>query len=398
MSELHDNGLEESTEESFAELFAASQSKSGRLKPGEQIQAKVLHVSGEWVFLDIGQKGEGVLAVSELRDPEGNLVVSPGDIIPAWFTGGERGELRFTTKIGGVGAADRSLIEDAWRAGIPVEGSVEKEVKGGFEVKIGSNRAFAPFSQMSLRRVSDSTSFIGKKLKFMIIEYAEGGRNLIVSHRAILEEEAAREKELLKDTLTVGMTLSATVTSIQKFGAFVRAGGIEGLLPVSEIGWKRVENVADFLSVGDEISVVLKSADWENDKFSFSLKDTLPDPWNAMLESFPVGSSHTGTVSRLAPFGAFVTIGDGIDGLLHISKIGKGKRIAHPREVLKEGEVVEVLVEAVDRDNKRISLALAETVRAAAEAEQDMKAFRQQTVDSPAGMGTFADLLKAKLK
>lgn len=398
MSELHDDGLEESTEESFAELFAASQSKTGRLKPGEQIQAKVLHVSGEWVFLDIGQKGEGVLALSELKDPDGNMVVSPGDIITAWFTGGERGELRFTTKIGGVGAADRSLIEDAWRAGIPVEGSVEKEVKGGFEVKIGSNRAFAPFSQMSLRRVSDATIFIGKKLTFKIIEYAEGGRNLIVSHRAILEEEAAREKELLKDTLTVGMTLSATVTSIQKFGAFVTAGGIEGLLPVSEIGWKRVENVSDFLTVGDEITVVLKFIDWENNKFSFSLKDTLPDPWDAMVESFPVGSSHTGTVSRLAPFGAFVTIGDGIDGLLHISKIGKGKRISHPREVLKEGEVVEVLVEAVDRDNRRISLALAETVRAAAEAEQDMKAFRQQSVEAPAGMGTFADLLKAKLK
>lgn len=398
MSELHDNELEESTEESFAELFAASQSKTGRLKPGEQIQAKVLHVSGEWVFLDIGQKGEGVLAVSELRDPEGNLVVSPGDIITAWFTGGERGELRFTTKIGGVGAADRSLIEDAWNAGIPVEGSVEKEVKGGFEVKIGSNRAFAPFSQMSLRRVTDATVFIGKKLTFKIIEYAEGGRNLIVSHRAILEEEAAREKELLKDTLTVGMTLSATVTSIQKFGAFVTAGGIEGLLPISEIGYKRVENVADFLTVGDVITVVLKSLDWENNKFSFSLKDTLADPWDAMVENFPVGSIHTGTVSRLAAFGAFVTIGDGIDGLLHISKIGKGKRIAHPREVLKEGEVLEVLIEGVDRESKRISLAVAETVRAAAEAEQDMKAFRQQTVEAPAGMGTFADLLKAKLK
>ncbi len=398
MSELHDNGLEESTEESFAELFAASQSKTGRLKPGEQIKAKVLHLSGEWVFLDIGQKGEGVLAAAELRDPEGKLVVSPGDIITAWFVGGERGEMRFTTKIGGVGAADRSLIEDAWNAGIPVEGSVEKEVKGGFEVKIGSNRAFAPFSQMSLRRVSDASVFVGKRLKFMITEYAEGGRNLIVSHRAILEEEAAQEKELLKGTLQVGMIMNATVTSIQKFGAFVRAGGIEGLLPVSEIGWKRVENVADILTVGDEISVVLKFIDWENDKFSFSLKDTLANPWDAMLDNFPVGSSHTGTVSRLAQFGAFVTLGDGIDGLLHISKIGKGKRIAHPREVLKEGEVVEVLIEGVDRDTKRISLALAETVRAAAEAENDLSAFRQQTADAPAGMGTFADLLKAKFK
>ena len=234
-------------------------------------------------------------------------------------------------------------------------------MKGGFEVKIGSNRAFCPFSQMSLRRVSDSSVYIGKKLKFMITEYAEGGRNLIVSHRAILEEELQQEKELLKDSLHVGMIMNATVTSIQKFGAFVRAGAIEGLLPVSEIGWKRVKDVADVLSVGDEISVVLKSIDWENDKFSFSLKDTLPDPWEAMLESLPVGSVHTGTVTRLAQFGAFVTIADGVDGLLHISKIGKGKRISHPREVLKEGEVVEVIIEGIDRENKRISLAIAET-------------------------------------
>ena len=382
-------------EESFADLFAASQS-SGRLKPGEQVKARVLHVSGEWIFLDIGQKGEGVLDKKELTDPEGNLIVSSGDIVTAWFIGGAKGELRFSTKIGGIGAADRSLIEDAWRAGIPVEGNVEKEVKGGFEVKIGSNRAFCPFSQMSLRRVSDSSVYIGKKLKFMITEYAEGGRNLIVSHRAILEEELQQEKELLKDSLHVGMIMNATVTSIQKFGAFVRAGAIEGLLPVSEIGWKRVKDVADVLSVGDEISVVLKSIDWENDKFSFSLKDTLPDPWEAMLENLPVGSVHTGTVTRLAQFGAFVTIADGVDGLLHISKIGKGKRISHPREVLKEGEVVEVIIEGIDRENKRISLAIAETVRAAAEAEADMASFRQQAAEGSPTMGTFADLLKAK--
>lgn len=397
MNDKLDEGLTESDDESFAALFAASQSKTGKLKPGEQIQAKVLHVSGDWVFLDIGQKGEGVLDRRELSDAEGNLVVASGDVITAWFTGGERGELRFTTKIGGVGAADRSLIEDAWRAGIPVEGSVEKEVKGGFEVKVGSNRAFAPYSQMSLRRITDSASFIGKKMKFIILEYAEGGRNLIVSHRAILEEEAAREKELLKETLQPGMTVQATVTSIQKFGAFVRAGAVEGLLPVSEIGWTKVKDVADVLAVGDEISVVVKNIDWEKDKFSFSLKDTLPDPWESLVQNFQVGSVHTGTVSRLAQFGAFVTLTDGVDGLLHISKIGKGKRINHPREVLKDGESVEVIVEGVDRDTRRISLALAETVRAAAEAESDLVNFRQSTNQAPEKMGTFADLLQAKL-
>lgn len=397
MSDQFDDGVATPDEESFADLFAASQTKTGRLKPGAQVQARVLHVSGDWVFLDIGQKGEGVLDRRELTNPEGDLIVSPGEIITAWFTGGERGELRFTTKIGGIGAADRSLIEDAWRAGIPVEGSVEKEVKGGFEVKIGSNRAFAPYSQMSLRRITDAAAFVGKKLPFKILEYAEGGRNLIVSHRLILEDEAAREKELLKDSLQPGMKVNAVVTSIQKFGAFVRAGAIEGLLPVSEISWTKVKDVADMLSVGDEISVVIKNIDWDNDKFSFSLKDTLPDPWETLVEQFPVGSVHSGKVSRLAQFGAFVTLADGVDGLLHISKIGKGKRINHPREVLNDGETVEVIVEGVDRDTKRISLALAEMVRAAAEAEADIVSFRQLASQAPEKMGTFADLLKAKL-
>jgi len=388
---------EDSGEESFAEMFAASQAKSGRLTPGAQVQARVLHVSGEWVFLDIGQKGEGVLDRRELSDAEGNLTVSPGDTITAWFTGSSRGELRFTTKIGGTGAADRTMLEDAWKAGIPVEGSVEKEVKGGFEVRIGSSRAFAPYSQMSLRRVADTAAFVGKKLKFVIMEYAEGGRNIIVSHRAILEEEAAREMEQLKETLSVGMSVTATVTSLQKFGAFVRAGAIEGLLPISEIGWTKIRDVADVLSVGQEITVIIKQLDWENRKFSFSLKDTLADPWEAAAEKFIVGSIHTGTVSRLAQFGAFVTLGEGVDGLLHISKIGKGKRISHPREVLREGEIVEVLVEGIDRENKRISLALADVVKAEAEAEADMATFRQQASQAPAGMGTFGDLLKSKL-
>ncbi len=388
---------EESGEESFAEMFAASQAKSGRLKPGSQVQARVLHVSGEWVFLDIGQKGEGVLDRRELTDGEGNLTVSPGDTITAWFTGSSRGELRFTTKIGGTGAADRTMLEDAWKAGIPVEGSVEKEVKGGFEVRIGSSRAFAPYSQMSLRRVADTAAFVGKRLKFIIMEYAEGGRNIIVSHRAILEEEAARELEQLRETLSVGMTVTGTVTSLQKFGAFVRAGAIEGLLPISEIGWTKVRDVADVLSVGQEITVTIKQLDWENRKFSFSLKDTLADPWEAAVEKFTVGSVHTGTVSRLAQFGAFVTLGEGVDGLLHISKIGKGKRISHPREVLREGETVEVLVEGIDRESRRISLALADVVRAEAEAEADMATFRQQATQAPAGMGTLGDLLKAKL-
>jgi small subunit ribosomal protein S1 len=386
-------------EESFADLFAATAAAPGRLKPGEKVQARVLKIGTEWVFLDIGQKGEGVLDRKEVLDADGNLTIAEGDTITAWFTASSRGELRFTTRIGSTGGAGQAMLEDAWRAGVPVEGFVEKEVKGGFEVKVaGTVRAFCPFSQMALRRIDKSGDYVGKHLPFKITEYGERGRNIVLSHRAILEEQLKQEKELQKESLVEGMTVSGTVTSIRDFGAFVRVGAVEGLLPISEIGWSRVSSVADVLTVGQEVTVVVKQVDWERDKFSFSLKDTLADPWESAVQNFPVGACLSGTVARLAPFGAFVTLADGIDGLIHISKLGGGKKISHPREVLKEGQVVEVQVEGVDRESRRISLALADVVRAATEAEAEMTAFRQKAAEAPAGMGTLGDLLKAKLE
>lgn len=385
-------------EESFAELFAASQAKSGKLKPGAQVQARVLQVSNEWVFLDIGQKGEGVLDRRELTDPEGNLTVAAGDTITAWFVGSTKGELRFSTKVGGTGAAAQGQLEDAWRSGIPVEGVVQKEVKGGFEVKVGGSvRAFCPFSQIALRRVENTAAFVGQHLPFRVIEYGERGRNIIVSHRAILEEGQRQEREKLKESLAVGTVVEGTVTSLRDFGAFVSIGALEGLLPVSEAGWGKIRDIRQVLSVGDQVKMVVKQIDWEKDRITFSLKDTLADPWESVSAKFPIGSSITGTVVRLAPFGAFVALGDGIDGLIHISKLGGGKKIAHPKDVLKEGTTVEVLVEGIDLDNRKISLALAESARAAAEADADLQSFRQQTAASPQGMGTLGELLKAKI-
>ena len=182
----------------------------------------------------------------------------------------------------------------------------------------------------------------------------------MVSRRAILDQEKREKKQALKETLKEGEKVRGKVTSIQKFGAFVDIGGMEGLLPVSEIAWTRTEKVSDLLSVGQEVEVIIKKLDWEHDRISFSLKDALPDPWDLVADTFLVGSYHTGTVSRLAAFGAFVTLKEGVDGLIDISKMGAGRRINHPREVLKEGQSVEVQVEAVDRAQRRISLALAE--------------------------------------
>lgn len=386
----------DNNEENFADLLEKSMAKrGGRLSPGQMVEAMIVKITPEWIFLDLGGKGEGYLDKKELLDATGTLTVKEGDIVRAYFLSSENNEMHFTTKIGS-GPAGRQQMEDAWRNQIPVEGAFVKEVKGGFEVKTaGSVRAFCPFSQTGIRREENQAEYIGRSLQFKIIEYTE--RNIVLSRRAILDEERQEKKQALKSTLKEGMRVKGAVTSLQKFGAFVNIGGVEGLLPISEIAWSRTEKVGDILSVGQEVEVIIKSIDWDKDRISLSLKDALPDPWERVAETYVIGSFHTGTVSRLAPFGAFVTLGTGIDGLIHISKLGAGKRINHPKEAVKEGQIVEVQIEAVDREKKKLSLALAEISRAEAEEAATVKEYKQQASAEPGNMGTLGDLLKQKI-
>ncbi|HAK59136.1 MAG TPA: 30S ribosomal protein S1 [Nitrospiraceae bacterium] len=391
-------GNNDNTEENFEELLEKNLKTRGRLEPGQMVEAAIVSITADWIFLDLGGKGEGALDKKEMVDAEGNLTVKEGDRIRAYFLSSENNELLFTTRIG-TGPAGNAQLEDAWRNGISVDGTVAKEIKGGFEVKIGGSvRAFCPYSLMGLRRDEPPADSVGKTLSFMISEYGEEGRNIVVSRKAIVDEERRGRKEALKETLSEGMRIRGTVTSTQTFGAFVDIGGIEGLLPISEIAWTRTEKVSDVLSSGQEIEVIIKSLDWEKERFSFSLKDALPDPWERVAQHCPVGSYHTGTVARLAPFGAFITLAAGVDGLAHISKVGAGRRISHPREVLKEGQTIEVKVEAVDIAGRKISLSLAEISREEEDAARTLKEYRQKEADTPGAMGTIGDILKAQLE
>ena len=382
---------EEMNEEegSFADLFEASLVDVGQpLERGKKINATILQIGAEWSFLDVAQKGEGVLLTSELLDDEGEFQFAVGDKIGAYFLSRDGGELRFTTKIGGSGSGTEQL-EEAFQSSIPVEGTIEKEIKGGFEVKLpGNARAFCPYSQTGLRQ-AEPAELIGQSLSFKISQFSERGRNIVVSHRAILDEERAVQRESLRETLTEGMVLKGTVTNIRDFGAFVDIGGLEGLLPISEISYGRVEDINDYLSVGQDLAVALKKIDWENNKFSFSLRDTLADPWSKVSSIYIAGGKHSGTVSRLAQFGAFVTLEEGVDGLLHISKLGDGQRIRHPQDVLKVGQNIQVVIEKVDQAERRISLAL--------EGQQE-EVGETSYSDAPAvasGFGSLGDLLKA---
>ena len=391
-----------SDHESFADLFSNDTVTTKQLSPGDKITATVVEISSDSIFLDIGEKSEGFLDRKELEDETGAVTVSPGDTLEVYFLSTNRNEMLFTTKIGS-GAAGRAYLEEAYQSGIPLEGYVEKEIKGGFEVTIaGKVRAFCPYSQMDLKRIADPESHVGNHLLFKITKFSEGGRNIVLSRRILLEEERKEKQEELKKQLQEGMTVQGRITSTKDFGAFVDVGGIEGLIPISEIGWSRTEKVDDILSEGQGVEVVILKLDWENERFSFSLKQALPDPWQDIVRKFPTGSFHSGKVVRLAKFGAFITLAPGIDGLIHISKLAGGRRINHPREVVEEGQTVDVKIEAVDGEEKRISLSLVgETAEEeTADKGADMRDYlqRQGKSGSGGGLGTLGEMLKQKLQ
>jgi small subunit ribosomal protein S1 len=360
------------------------------------MEAVIVKITPEWVFIDVGGKHEGFLDRKEFVDAEGSLTVKEGETIRAYFLSSQNNEKRFTTKVG-AGEAGRAVLEDAWRGGIPVEGLVEREVKGGFEVKVaGEMRSFCPFSQMGLFRVETPANWVGQRLPFRILEFGERGRNIVVSHRAILEEEQAKLREGLKATLREGMLVKGTVVSLQKFGAFVDLGGIQALIPISEVAWEHIADISEKLSVGQEIEAVILKLDWEGNRISLSLRSNLPDPWDRVEQEFPEGGSFTGTVVRLTKFGAFVSLLPGVDGLVHISRLGRGKRITHPSEVLVEGQPIAVKIEKVDRQGKRISLVpLGE---AEEEKEEEIEDLQKYVGKAPGSFGSLGDALQKKLK
>lgn len=375
-------------DDNFAAMFEASLAGVGQeLEPGSKIEATILQIGAEWTFLDVGQKGEGVLASAELLDPHGEPLHTAGDRISAYFLSHKNGELRFTTRIGGTGSGSEQL-EQAYQGGIPVDGRIEKEIKGGYEVTLSGNvRAFCPYSQLGLRH-TDPTEQIGQNLSFRITQFSERGRNIVVSHRALLEEERVQLRGHLRETLKEGMLVSGTVTSLRDFGAFVDIGGIEGLLPISEISYGRVEDINTALQVGQELDLTIKRIDWDNNKFSFSLRDTLANPWLKVGTAYQIGGQYSGKISRLAQFGAFVTLEEGIDGLLHISKMGDGQRVRHPQDLFKIGQVIQVVIEKIDETEKRISLALA------GQAEEPGETSYKE-LPAAAGLGSFGEMLKA---
>jgi small subunit ribosomal protein S1 len=358
--------------ESFEDLlrqFDQTHPRSSTLEPaiGDQVSGVLVAIGDEYGFVDLGGKAEGRVELSSLKDADGNLTAAVGDRIQTQVTGKDEqtGMLLLGSQHGhryhGI-----EEVERAYRQGLPVQGQVSAAVKGGVEVQVAGLRAFCPASQVDLRFIEDLGELVGQRLDFRITKL-EGGRrpNLVLSRRALLEEELRQRAEQTRAQLREGAVLSGVVTSLKDYGAFVDLGGIEGMVHISELAFGHVKHPSEILTPGQTVEVsVLRieppAGSKGREKIALSIRALARDPWQDVARDFPVGRRVSGTVSRLQPFGAFVELGPGIDGLVHISELGAGRRVSHPSEVVSLGDQVEATVLGVDLERRRISLSLDE--------------------------------------
>ena len=322
----------------------------------EIVTGVVVKVNNDEVLVDIGGKSEGVIPNKEL----GNDEVNVGDEVQVMVIRMENkeGNMVLSKKRVDQQLAINKLAEDFEKGNI-IEAKVSEAVKGGVIVNIGV-RGFVPASLLDTKYIEDINSFVGQTLKFKIVEYKPEDRKVILSRRAVVEEEEKALKEKFWNEIEEGQTIKGTVRRLSNFGAFIDLGGVDGLLHISEMGWGRVRRAGDVVKVGEEVEVYVLSVDKENQKISLSLKKLIPNPWEDAAEKFAVGNIVTGKVVRIASFGAFVELADGVDGLVHISQIS-WSRVEKVEDALTIGQEVQVKVLDLDLENKKISLSIKET-------------------------------------
>ncbi len=343
-------------EEDFAALFEASV-QTKRFRNGQTIEGLIVAIGPEVAFVSVGGKGEATIELNELRDDEGNLEVAVGDRIQATVVSNQGG-LRLSRRLA-LGAASAGQLEDAFRAGLPVEGKVGKAVKGGVEVSIARQRAFCPISQLDTMRTEDASVHEGRVYPFRIIEYRDGGQKFVVSRRAVLEEEQKTRSVEVRKAITVGAVMTGRVVSVRDFGAFVDLGaGVQGLLHVSEMAWARVADTAEVVSPGDEITVKVLRVDEATGQIALGLKQLTADPWSTVSSTYQVGQVLTGRVTRVTDFGAFVELESGIEGLAHMSTFAPTGRSGGWSKSVSPGLTGAFEILSIDPDKKRIGVAL----------------------------------------
>jgi small subunit ribosomal protein S1 len=342
-------------EEDFATLFAASE-RAKRIERGQTVDGTIVSIGAEVALVDVGSKSEGVIDLAELKDDQGRLEVAVGDRIQARVVSTSGGVT--LSRRGVLGAATARQLEDAFHARLPVEGKVERAVKGGYEVRISKQRAFCPISQIDVARNTDPAQHEGRTYRFLIIEYKEGGRNLVVSRRAVMEEEQRANAAEVMKSIVEGAVVTGRVASVREFGAFVElGGGVQGLLHVSEMGWTHVSDPSLVVKAGDEVTVKVLRVDAEKQKISLGLKQLLDDPWSKAGETYQPGQLRKGRVTRVAQFGVFVELEPGIQGLVPLSETGVSREM-DVKKAFPVGRELEVVILEVDQAARRIRLSV----------------------------------------
>jgi small subunit ribosomal protein S1 len=351
----------ESKEPTFAELFEADPATPAReFSPGDAVSGEVVKISGESIFIDLGGKSEGVADAAEFLDEDGNLTVKVGDRMELKVASVDDAiTLSKGLRVKGSQALD--LLQDAHASMLPVEGRVVAVKKGGLDVDISGVRAFCPISQIDLGFCDKPEQHIGSRYNFRIIEFRERGRNIVVSRRALLEEE---REQLARKTLAEirpGVEREGEVTRLADFGVFVDIGGLEGLVHISEMAHHRLRHPSELVEVGQKVKVIITECEPRTEgkqRVGLSMKALEPNPWQKGLGVLE-GQIVRGKVTRILDFGAFVELVPGVEGLVHVSEISY-ERVAHPRRALQEGQDLEVMVLGIDHERRRISLSVKE--------------------------------------
>ena len=357
-SSMQDDENDRMDPQEFATLLNAYDSSFRHISEGEVVKGTVVKVTPTEVVVDVGFKSEGMIAIEEFLDENGQVAAQPGDIVDVLL---ERTEDREGYVVLSREKAEKMKIwdevEKAYQDRKVVIGRVIERIKGGLAVDIGV-RAFLPGSQIDVRPVRNLDALRGQELRMRVIKVNKKRGNIVLSRKALLEEENAEKKKVTLDTLAEGKVLRGAVKNLTDYGAFIDLGGIDGLLHITDMGWGRVTHPSEVVKVGDEIDVIVLKYDPATERVSLGHKQLVPDPWNNVMERYPVGIRVSGKVVSLTDYGAFIELEPGVEGLIHVSEMSWSKRVKHPSKILNQGDPIEAQVLGVDPGARRISLGL----------------------------------------
>lgn len=360
MKKLFDDDIETDSSPDFGSLFEQSMGGVGKtLKAGDRIRGEVISIGRDEIFVSTGTIHDGLVMNNDLPQEAGKILVKKGDMLDLFVLQVKGSDIRLSPKPTGKNMADD--LADAYDMMLPVEGKVTELTNGGYRVAMMGKTAFCPFSQIDLRRSEDPDAHLEKKYSFLITQFSEGGRNIVVSRRKLLEEEQQHSQATFQDDVKVGDILKATVRRMEPFGAFVEISpGLEGLVHISEISWTRLKEPSEALQIGQPVQVKVLRMEETDGRFriSLSIKQAGDEPWATSSGDLSVGQTVQGRVTRLMKFGAFVELKPGIEGLLPLSEMSYTQRILKAEDAVKENELITVMIKEINADDRKMLLSL----------------------------------------